>query len=80
MLFKVADLIADISAGMTLEPGDVIATGSPAGVGAGMTPPQFLRPGDTVEAEIDRIGVLRNFVVDAETRSTTTTAAAAATP
>lgn len=79
MLFKVADLIADISSGMTLEPGDVIATGSPAGVGAGMTPPQFLRPGDTVEAEIDGIGVLRNFVVDAETRLAATPAEAAAT-
>lgn len=65
MLFKVGELIADISSGMTLEPGDVIATGSPAGVGAGMTPPRFLQPGDTVEAEIDGIGVLRNLVVDA---------------
>ena len=79
MLFKVADLIADISSGMTLEPGDVIATGSPAGVGAGMTPPQFLQPGDTVEAEIDGIGVLRNFVVDAETRLAASPAEAAAT-
>lgn len=65
MLFRIPDLIADISAGMTLEPGDVIATGSPAGVGASFTPQQFLVPGDTVEATIESIGTLRNPVVDA---------------
>ncbi|ARF82144.1 fumarylacetoacetate hydrolase family protein [Kitasatospora aureofaciens] len=65
MLFGIARLIADISAGMTLEPGDVIATGSPSGVGAGMVPPQFLQPGDLVEATIERIGTLANPVIDA---------------
>ena len=65
MLFRIPDLIADISSGMTLEPGDVISTGSPAGVGASFTPQQFLRPGDVVEAAIERIGTLRNPVVDA---------------
>ncbi|QKW07247.1 fumarylacetoacetate hydrolase family protein [Streptomyces sp. NA04227] len=65
MLFRVPELIADISSGMTLEPGDVIATGSPAGVGASFTPQQFLRPGDVVEASIESIGTLRNPVVDA---------------
>ncbi|MFJ7157398.1 fumarylacetoacetate hydrolase family protein [Streptomyces sp. NPDC101118] len=65
MLFAIAELIADISSGMTLEPGDVIATGSPSGVGAGMVPPEFLRPGDTVEATVERIGTLVNPVVDA---------------
>ncbi|HEY0574537.1 MAG TPA: fumarylacetoacetate hydrolase family protein [Pseudonocardia sp.] len=65
MLFAVAELIADISSGMTLEPGDVIATGSPQGVGAAQNPPQFLRPGDVVEATIEGIGTLRNPVVDA---------------
>jgi 2-keto-4-pentenoate hydratase/2-oxohepta-3-ene-1,7-dioic acid hydratase in catechol pathway len=65
MLFSVAELIADISSGMTLEPGDVIATGSPQGVGAAQNPPQFLRPGDVVEATIEGIGTLRNPVVDA---------------
>ncbi len=65
MLFPVAELIADISSGVTLEPGDVIATGSPQGVGAAQVPPQFLRPGDVVEATIERIGTLRNPVVDA---------------
>ncbi|MDT7690999.1 MAG: hypothetical protein QOI75_366, partial [Pseudonocardiales bacterium] len=65
MLFTVAQLIADISSGVTLEPGDVIATGSPQGVGAAQNPPQFLRPGDVVEATIEGIGTLRNPVVDA---------------
>ncbi|MGW7460191.1 fumarylacetoacetate hydrolase family protein [Streptomyces sp. NPDC054797] len=65
MLFPIARLIADISSGVTLEPGDVIATGSPAGVGAGMVPPEFLHPGDTVEATVEGIGTLANPVVDA---------------
>jgi 2-keto-4-pentenoate hydratase/2-oxohepta-3-ene-1,7-dioic acid hydratase in catechol pathway len=65
MLFRIPELIADISAGMTLEPGDVIATGSPAGVGASFTPQQFLTPGDVVEATIESLGTLRNPVVDA---------------
>ncbi|MFI5615099.1 fumarylacetoacetate hydrolase family protein [Amycolatopsis sp. NPDC051903] len=64
MLFRIAELIADISSGMTLEPGDVIATGSPAGVGASFTPQQFLKPGDVVEASIQDIGTLSNPVVD----------------
>jgi 2-keto-4-pentenoate hydratase/2-oxohepta-3-ene-1,7-dioic acid hydratase in catechol pathway len=65
MLFPIARLIADITSGVTLEPGDVIATGSPSGVGAGMVPPQFLVPGDTVEATVEGIGTLTNPVVDA---------------
>lgn len=65
MLFPIARLIADISSGVTLEPGDVIATGSPSGVGAGMVPPEFLVPGDTVEATVEGIGTLTNPVVDA---------------
>ncbi|MFI6741809.1 fumarylacetoacetate hydrolase family protein [Nonomuraea sp. NPDC050451] len=65
MLFPIPRLIADISSGVMLEPGDVIATGSPAGVGAGLNPPQFLRPGDLVEATIESIGTLTNPVVDA---------------
>ncbi|MFD9407608.1 fumarylacetoacetate hydrolase family protein [Streptomyces sp. NPDC059989] len=65
MLFPIARLIADISSGVTLEPGDVIATGSPAGVGAGMVPPEFLHPGDTVEATVEGVGTLTNPVVDA---------------
>lgn len=65
MLFRIPALIADISSGVTLEPGDVIATGSPQGVGAAMNPPTFLKPGDVVRCEIERIGVLENPVVDA---------------
>ena len=65
MLFRIPALIADISSGVTLEPGDVIATGSPQGVGAAMNPPTFLQPGDVVRCEIERIGVLENPVVDA---------------
>ncbi|MDT9688920.1 fumarylacetoacetate hydrolase family protein [Streptomyces sp. P9(2023)] len=65
MLFPIARLIADISSGVTLEPGDVIATGSPSGVGAGMVPPEFLAPGDTVEATVELVGTLANPVVDA---------------
>jgi 2-keto-4-pentenoate hydratase/2-oxohepta-3-ene-1,7-dioic acid hydratase in catechol pathway len=63
MLFKIPTLIADITSGVTLEPGDVIATGSPQGVGAAMDPPTFLKPGDVVECTIERIGTLRNPVV-----------------
>lgn len=63
MLFKIPTLIADISSGMTLEPGDVIASGSPQGVGAAMDPPTFLQPGDVVECTIESIGTLRNPVV-----------------
>ena len=62
MVFKVPRLIAEISAGCELWPGDVIITGTPAGVGFARTPPEFLRVGDTVEIEIEGIGVLRNRV------------------
>lgn len=62
MIFSVARIIEDVSAGMTLEPGDCISTGTPPGVGDGRTPPEYLRPGDVVEAEVERIGVLRNPV------------------
>ncbi len=63
MLFRIADLIADISSGITLEPGDVIATGTPAGVGAGRTPAEWLWPGDVLEAGVEGIGELRHPVV-----------------
>ncbi|AGW89001.1 MULTISPECIES: fumarylacetoacetate hydrolase family protein [Cupriavidus] len=63
MLFKVPALIADISKGMALEPGDVIATGTPDGVGAGRTPQEWLWPGDTVVATVEGIGELRHPVV-----------------
>jgi 2-keto-4-pentenoate hydratase/2-oxohepta-3-ene-1,7-dioic acid hydratase in catechol pathway len=63
MLFKVPLLISDISAAITLEPGDIIATGTPDGVGAGRTPQEWLWPGDVVEAEVAGIGRLRHPVV-----------------
>lgn len=62
MIFDVGALVHDLSQAFTLEPGDVIATGTPSGVGVFRTPPVFLHPGDVVEAEIDGIGVLRNPV------------------
>jgi 2-keto-4-pentenoate hydratase/2-oxohepta-3-ene-1,7-dioic acid hydratase in catechol pathway len=65
MLFKVDHLIADISSGITLEPGDIIATGTPEGVGAGRTPQEFLWPGDVVVATVEGIGTLRHPIVDA---------------
>lgn len=63
MLFKVDELIADISQGITLEPGDVIATGTPEGVGAGRNPQEWVWPGDVIEAEVAGIGRLRHPVV-----------------
>ncbi len=63
MIHSVADVIAYISMFTHLEPGDVIATGTPAGVGAARTPPKWLKPGDKVEVEIERIGVLANTVI-----------------
>lgn len=63
MLFKLPTLIADISSGITLEPGDIIATGTPDGVGAGRDPQEWMWPGDVVECGIDGIGQLRHPVV-----------------
>ena len=63
MVFKIPDLIEVLSAGMTLEPGDVLATGTPSGVAAGFDPPKWLHVGDVVEAEIEGIGLLRNRIV-----------------
>jgi 2-keto-4-pentenoate hydratase/2-oxohepta-3-ene-1,7-dioic acid hydratase in catechol pathway len=63
MIFDVATIVSTLSQGMRLEPGDIIATGTPAGVGFARTPPEFLKSGDTVECEIEGIGRLRNRVV-----------------
>jgi 2-keto-4-pentenoate hydratase/2-oxohepta-3-ene-1,7-dioic acid hydratase in catechol pathway len=63
MIFDIPTLLADISRGMTLEPGDILATGTPSGVGFARTPPEFLRPGDLMESEIEGIGTMRNRVV-----------------
>lgn len=65
MLFKVDDLIADISSAITLEPGDIIASGTPEGVGAGRSPQEWMWPGDVVVACVEGIGTLRHPVVDA---------------
>jgi 2,4-diketo-3-deoxy-L-fuconate hydrolase len=62
MIFSVAALISILSESVTLEPGDIIVTGTPAGVGHARKPPIYLRAGDNVEAEIEGIGVLRNPV------------------
>ena len=64
-LFSIARQIATLSRGMWLEPGDIIATGTPSGVGFSRTPPEYLQPGDVVECGVKRIGVLRNRVVAA---------------
>ena len=60
MYFKLPRLISELSAGMTLEPGDIISSGTPEGVGFARTPPEFMKPGDLLETEIEGIGVLRN--------------------
>jgi 2-keto-4-pentenoate hydratase/2-oxohepta-3-ene-1,7-dioic acid hydratase in catechol pathway len=65
MMFTVRQLIAFISRAITLEPGDVIATGTPAGIGFARTPPMLLQPGDVIEVGIDGLGELRNPVVAA---------------
>jgi 2-keto-4-pentenoate hydratase/2-oxohepta-3-ene-1,7-dioic acid hydratase in catechol pathway len=64
MIWPIPELIAFISAAITLEPGDLIATGTPSGVGVFRDPPVFLEPGDRVRCEIERIGKVENPVVD----------------
>jgi 2-keto-4-pentenoate hydratase/2-oxohepta-3-ene-1,7-dioic acid hydratase in catechol pathway len=63
-IFDIRTTIAELSKGMTLEAGDIIATGTPAGVGKGMKPPVFLKAGDTIEITIEGIGTLRNEIVE----------------
>ena len=62
LLNSIAEIIEELSSGMTLLPGTIIATGTPAGVGMGFDPPKFLKPGDVVECSIEGIGTLRNTV------------------
>ena len=66
MIFKVAYLVSYLSQGITLEPGDVIASGTPDGVGIFRKPPVLLKPGDVFEVKIEKLGVLRNPVVAIE--------------
>lgn len=63
MIFDIATIVSVLSRGMRLEPGDIISTGTPAGVGFARTPPEYLKSGDTVECEITGVGTLRNSVV-----------------
>jgi len=63
MIFDIATTIESLSSGMTLEPGEIISTGTPSGVGFARVPPFFLKPGDKVEADIEKIGVLKVEVV-----------------
>ncbi|MFN8492425.1 MAG: fumarylacetoacetate hydrolase family protein [Caldilineaceae bacterium] len=63
LIFKIDFLVSYLSAILTLEPGDVIATGTPAGIGGARKPPRFLKPGETVRIEISKLGVLENPVV-----------------
>jgi 2-keto-4-pentenoate hydratase/2-oxohepta-3-ene-1,7-dioic acid hydratase in catechol pathway len=63
-IFPVAEVVAILSECMTLEPGDVVLTGTPSGVGYARNPPVFMKPGDEVEVTIERIGTLRNVVQD----------------
>ena len=64
MIFAIPHLISYLSTFCSLEPGDVILTGTPAGAGARLDPPRYLEPGDIVEVEVSRVGVLRNEVAD----------------
>lgn len=63
MYFKIARIISELSLGMTLEPADVILTGTPQGVGHARTPPEFMKPGDVLETAIAGVGMLRNRIV-----------------
>lgn len=62
MLYSIATILEELSRTLTLEPGDIIATGTPAGVGFARKPPEYLKPGDVLESEVEGIGVLRNPV------------------
>ena len=70
MVYTVGDTLAHISRTFTVEPGDLLATGTPSGVGYARTPVWLLQPGDVVEVEVDRLGVLRNTIVDNKHRHT----------
>jgi 2-keto-4-pentenoate hydratase/2-oxohepta-3-ene-1,7-dioic acid hydratase in catechol pathway len=70
MVFDVATIVAFVSRTITLEPGDVIATGTPAGVGHYRSPPRYLAAGDVMRCEIEDIGTIENPVVDEEPRIT----------
>ena len=64
LIFGIDHIVSELSQGMTLKPGTVIATGTPAGVGMGFEPPRFLKPGDVVECSIEGIGRIANTVTE----------------
>lgn len=64
LVFTIHNLIYRLTECMTLEPGDIIVSGTPAGVGYARTPPVFMKPGDVIEVEVDGIGILSNTIVD----------------
>jgi 2-keto-4-pentenoate hydratase/2-oxohepta-3-ene-1,7-dioic acid hydratase in catechol pathway len=66
LIFDIPTTLAVLSLGQTVEPGTIVSTGTPSGVGMGRNPPEYMQPGDIMEAEVDQIGVLRNRVVAAE--------------
>jgi 2-keto-4-pentenoate hydratase/2-oxohepta-3-ene-1,7-dioic acid hydratase in catechol pathway len=68
MIYSVGDVLAHVSQTITLLPGDLLATGTPAGVGYGRTPPWLLIPGDIVEVEVERLGKVRNRIVSSDSR------------
>ena len=78
MVYKLPRIIKEFSTGALLEPGDVILTGTPDGVGFARKPPEFMKVGDTVEAEIEKIGVLRNPIGQYQAGATTQPAGAGA--
>jgi pimeloyl-ACP methyl ester carboxylesterase len=71
LIFSIANLIKTISEGQTIQPGDVIATGTPAGVGFGQKPPIFLKPGDVVEVSVTGLGVLKNTISEPSAKNQT---------
>ena len=62
MIFPVRSIIEWLSRGLTIEAGDIIATGTPEGVGMGRTPPEYLQDGDVLETEVEGIGLMRNRI------------------
>jgi 2-keto-4-pentenoate hydratase/2-oxohepta-3-ene-1,7-dioic acid hydratase in catechol pathway len=69
IIFSIPFLVKTLSEGQTLQPGDVIATGTPAGVGFGQKPPVFLQPGDVVDVSVIGLGVLRNTIAEPTTKN-----------
>ncbi len=63
LIFRIPQIVEFLTRSMTLEPGDVVTTGTPPGVGAFRKPPVYLKPGDLMEVEIEGLGVLRNAIV-----------------